>query len=132
VSGQGSVEDTALYIISGASVVAAGALRAAHHMPYATALCMLENRAWRWRCRVRSVHDDVAYDPTYNGLRVDVSRGSAWRARWGKISAHDGNHGVLVVGKKVSAFEAVFLEAPRKRRCWRCRRAGTLQLIPEP
>jgi len=53
-------------------------------MPYATALCMLENP--RLEMAVQSAlgfYDDVAYDPTYNGLAYDVSEGSGSRERSG-------------------------------------------------
>ena len=83
VSGRGPIEDTALYIHLPVHRLSPKARCVLHtHMPYATALCMLENP--RLEMAVQSAlgfHDDIAYDPNYNGLAFDAERGRAPGAR---------------------------------------------------
>ncbi len=61
-------------------------------MPYATALCMLENP--RLEMAVQSAlgfYEDVAYDSGYNGLAFDDSEGERLaRALGAEVGAHDG------------------------------------------
>jgi len=137
VSGQGSVEDTALYIHGPAHRLSPQGRCVLHtHMPYATALCMLENP--RLEMAVQSAlgfYDDVAYDPMYNGLALDVSEGERLaRALGPKSVLMMGNHGVLVVGKTVpQAFERLyFLERAAQAQILALSTGRPLQLIPEP
>jgi len=67
----------AVYPSAGASVVAAGALRAAHpHAVCDGALHAGESAPGDGGAGARSgFYEDVAYDPTYNGLAFDVSEG---------------------------------------------------------
>ena len=112
VSGQGSVEDTALYIHQPVHRLSPQGRCVLHtHMPYATALCMLENP--RLEMAVQSAlgfYDDVAYDLNYNGLAYDVSEGERMaRALGDKSVLMLANHGVLVVGATVPiAFERLY------------------------
>src|ERR1700692_1190659 len=77
LSGQGSVEDTALYIHAPVHRLSPQGRCVLHtHMPYATALCMLENP--RLEMAVQSAlgfYEEVAYEPAFNGLAFDVSEG---------------------------------------------------------
>src|SRR5277367_6715543 len=76
-SGRGLLEDTALFIHLPVHRLAPRARCVLHtHMPYATAMCMLENP--RLEMAVQSAlgfYDDVAYDADYNGLAFDHSEG---------------------------------------------------------
>src|SRR5271169_1054641 len=101
LSGQGLVEDTAKYIHTPVHRLSPQGNCVLHtHMPYATALGMLENP--RLEMAVQSAlifHDDVAYDSHYNGLAYDESEGERLAMALGHKSVlMMANHGVLVVG----------------------------------
>jgi ribulose-5-phosphate 4-epimerase/fuculose-1-phosphate aldolase len=137
LSGQGSVEDTALYIHGPAHRLSPQGRCVLHtHMPHATALCMLENP--RLEMAVQSAlgfYEDVAYDPMYKGLALDVSEGERLaRALGDKSVLMMGNHGVLVVGKTVpQAFERLyFLERAAQAQILALSTGRPLRLIPEP
>ena len=136
VSGQGSVEDTALYIHQPVHRLSPQGRCVLHtHMPYATALCMLENP--RLEMAVQSAlgfYDDVAYDFNYNGLAYDVSEGERMaRALGDKSVLMLANHGVLVVGATVPiAFERLyFLERAAQAQVLALSTGRPLRLIPE-
>ena len=137
LSGQGLVEDTALYIHQPVHRLSPQGRCVLHtHMPYATALCMLENP--RLEMAVQSAlgfYDDVAYDPTYNGLAYDVSEGERLARSLGDKSVlMMANHGVLVVGKTVpEAFERLYcLERAAQAQVLALSTGRPLRLIPEP
>ncbi len=136
LSGEGAVEPTAMYIHQPVHRLSPQGCCVLHtHMPYATALCMLENP--RLEMAVQSAlgfYDDVAYDPTYNGLAFDMSEGERLaRALGPKSVLMMGNHGVLVVGKTVpQAFERLyFLERAAQVQVLALSTGRALQLIPE-
>ncbi len=118
MSGQGAVEATALYIHQPVHRLSPQGRCVLHtHMPYATALCMLENP--RLEMAVQSAlgfYNDVAYDPAYNGLAFDESEGERLaRALGDKSVLMMGNHGVLVVGKSSAAgLRAAVLPGARR------------------
>ena len=137
VSGQGSVEDTALYIHGPAHRLSPQGHCVLHtHMPYATALCMLENP--RLEMAVQSAlgfYGDVAYDANYNGLAFDVSEGERMaRVLADKSVLMLANHGVLVVGETIpKAFERLyFLERAAEAQVLALSTGRPLKLIPEP
>ena len=137
VSGQGLVEDTALYIHQPVHRMSPQGRCVLHtHMPYATALCMLENP--RLEMAVQSAlgfYNDVAYDSNYNGLAFDLSEGERLaRALGDKSVLMMGNHGVLVVAKTVPvAFERLyFLERAAQAQVLALSTGRPLQIIPEP
>jgi ribulose-5-phosphate 4-epimerase/fuculose-1-phosphate aldolase len=81
------------------------------HMPYATALTMLE------RGRLEPVsqealrfYDDIAYDDSYNGLAHDRAEGERIaRAMGNKHVLFLAHHGVIVVGPSVAqAFDHLY------------------------
>jgi ribulose-5-phosphate 4-epimerase/fuculose-1-phosphate aldolase len=136
VSGPGLVEDTALYIHQPVHRLSPQGRCVLHtHMPYATALCMLENP--RLEMAVQSAlgfYDEVAYDPDYNGLAYDVSEGERMaRALGDKSVLMLANHGVLVVGATVPiAFERLyFLERAAQAQVLALSTGRPLRLIPE-
>jgi ribulose-5-phosphate 4-epimerase/fuculose-1-phosphate aldolase len=136
LSGEGLVEDTALYIHQPTHRLSPQGRCVLHtHMPYATALCMLENP--RLEMAVQSAlgfYNDVAYDPTYNGLALDVSEGERLARALGEKSVlMMGNHGVLVVGNTVPvAFERLyFLERAAQAQVLALSTGRPLRLIPD-
>jgi len=137
LSGEGEVEDTALYIHGPAHRLSPQGRCVLHtHMPYATALTMLENP--RLEMAVQSAlgfYNDVAYDPNYSGLALDVAEGERLaRALGDKSVLMMGNHGVLVVANTVPlAFERLyFLERAAQAQILALSTGRPLRLIPEP
>src|SRR5258705_1136597 len=100
LSGQGSVEDTALYIHQPVHRLSPQGRCVLHtHMPYATALCMLENPRLEMAGQsALGFHDDISYEADYNGLAFDHAEGERLaRALGTKSVLMMRNHGVLVV-----------------------------------
>src|SRR4051812_10701669 len=110
--GEGSFEKTAFYIHSRIHLAHPRAACVLHtHMPYATALTLLENgRLEMVEQNALRFHDDIAYDDTYNGLVVDDSEGDRLaRALGSKRVLFLANHGVIVVGPSVAeAFDLMY------------------------
>ncbi len=136
VSGRGPVEDTALHIHLPVHRLAPRARCVLHtHMPYATALCMLENP--RLEMAVQSAlmfHEDIAYDSIYNGLAFDQREGERLALALGSKSVlMMGNHGVLAVGESVPrAFERLyFLERASQAQVLALSTGRPLRPIPD-
>ena len=137
LSGQGAVEDTALYIHQPVHRLSPQGHCVLHtHMPYATALCMLQNPRLEMAVQTAlGFYNDVAYDPAYNGLALDMAEGERLaRALGDKSVLMMGNHGVLVVGRTIpQAFERLyFLERAAQAQVLALSTGRPLQLIPEP
>jgi ribulose-5-phosphate 4-epimerase/fuculose-1-phosphate aldolase len=136
LSGEGLVEDTALYIHQPTHRLSPQGRCVLHtHMPYATALSMLENP--RLEMAVQSAlgfYDDIAYDPSYGGLAYDLAEGERLARALGEKSVLVmGNHGVLVVGNTVpQAFERLyFLERAAQAQVLALSTGRPLRLIPD-
>jgi ribulose-5-phosphate 4-epimerase/fuculose-1-phosphate aldolase len=136
LSGQGSVEATAFHIHQPVHRLSPQGRCVLHtHMPYATALSMLQNP--RLEMAVQSAlgfYEDVAYDSTYNGLAFDTSEGERMARVLGPKSVLMlANHGVLVVGNTIPlAFERLyFLERAAQAQVLALSTGRPLQLIPE-
>jgi ribulose-5-phosphate 4-epimerase/fuculose-1-phosphate aldolase len=136
LSGDGCVEDTALYIHSPVHRLSPQARCVLHtHMPFATALGMLENP--RLEMAVQSglgFYDDIAYDADYNGLALDWTEGERLaHALGGKSVLMMRNHGVLAVGRSVpQAFERLyFLERAAQAQVLALSTGRALRNIPE-
>ena len=112
LEGEGEYEKTAFYIHSRIHVGNPRATCVLHtHMPYATALTLLEGgRLEMAEQNALRFHDDIAYDDTYNGLVVDDAEGDRLaRVLGGKRVMFLANHGVIVVGPTVAeAFDALY------------------------
>src|SRR5687768_6763187 len=112
LQGEGEYEKTAFYIHSRIHVAHPRAKCVLHtHMPYATALTLLEGgRLEMVEQNALRFHDDIAYDDTYNGLVVDEAEGDRLaRALGGKRVMFLANHGVIVVGASVAeAFDLMY------------------------
>jgi ribulose-5-phosphate 4-epimerase/fuculose-1-phosphate aldolase len=81
------------------------------HMPYATALCCLEDPALLPVSQSALLfHGDVAYERDYNGLAVDEAEGDRMCAALGNKSVlFLANHGVMVTGASVAeAFNKLY------------------------
>jgi ribulose-5-phosphate 4-epimerase/fuculose-1-phosphate aldolase len=112
LEGEGEFEKTAFYIHSRIHLANPRAACVLHtHMPYATALTLLENgRLEMVEQNALRFHDDIAYDDTYNGLVVDNAEGDRLaRALGSKRVMFLANHGVIVVGPSVAeAFDLMY------------------------
>ena len=77
LQGDGEFEKTAFYIHSRIHLANPAAACVLHtHMPYATALTLIESgRLEMVEQNALRFHDDIAYDDTYNGLVVDDAEG---------------------------------------------------------
>jgi ribulose-5-phosphate 4-epimerase/fuculose-1-phosphate aldolase len=112
LAGRHAVEPTAFFIHGWIHRVAPQATCVLHtHMPYATALSMLEGgRLLMAHQNALRFHDAVAYDDQYNGLVLDDAEGERI-AR--KLAAARvlflANHGVIVIGPTVAwAFDDLY------------------------
>ncbi|HEX7053778.1 MAG TPA: aldolase [Burkholderiales bacterium] len=112
LEGGGEFEKTAFWIHSRIHRAHPRAACVLHtHMPYATALTLLEDgRLEMAEQNALRFHDDIAYDDTYNGLVVDAAEGDRLaRALGDKRVLFLASHGVIVVGASVAeAFDALY------------------------
>ena len=136
LSGRGPIEDTALYIHLPVHRLAPHARVALHtHMPYATALTMLQNpRLEMAHQNAIPFYEEIAYAVDYGGLAFDVSEGERLaRALGSKSVLFMRNHGVLVVGQTVAeAFERLyFLERAAMTQVLALSTGRPLHVIPE-
>ena len=136
VSGKGPIEDTAFFIHLPVHRLATRARCVLHtHMPYATALGMLEPPGLRMVVQNSVMfYDDIAY-VDYNGLAYDQSEGERLAHALGEKSVlmmH--NHGVLVIGDTVPhAFERLYyLERAAQAQILALSTGQALRDIPEP
>ena len=134
VSGKGLIEPTALYIHLAVHRRAPHATCVLHtHMPYATALGMLEEPQLLMAGQnAIGFHDDIAY-AEYNGLALDYAEGERLAGVLGTKSVLMlRNHGVLVVGACVAqAFERLyFLERACQAQVTALSTGGRLAVLP--
>lgn len=112
LEGQGEFEKTAFYIHSRIHLRNPKAACVLHtHMPYATALTLLENgRLEMAEQNALRFAGDIAYDDTYNGLVVDPAEGDRIAAALGdRRVLFLASHGVIVVGPSVAeAFDLLY------------------------
>ncbi|MGH8741719.1 MAG: aldolase [Burkholderiales bacterium] len=112
LEGEGEFEKTAFYIHSRIHLANPRAVCVLHtHMPYATALTLLQNgRLEMVEQNALRFHDDIAYDDTYNGLVVDNAEGDRLaRVLGSKRVMFLANHGVIVAGPSVAeAFDLMY------------------------
>jgi ribulose-5-phosphate 4-epimerase/fuculose-1-phosphate aldolase len=136
VSGRGLVEDTALHIHLPVHRGVPEARCVLHtHMPYATALGMLENAHLEMAGQSAiGFHEEIAYYE-YNGLALDHEEGERMaQALEGKSVLMLRNHGVLVVGKSAAqAFERLyFLERACQAQILALSTGRALRIVPQP
>ena len=135
VSGRGLIEDTALYIHLSVHRLLPQARCVLHtHMPYATALGMLEDpRLEMAGQNAIGFHNDIAY-VDYNGLALDYGEGERLaRALGGKSIGMLRNHGVLVTsGSVAQGFERLyFLERACQAQVLALSTGRLLHLLPD-
>jgi len=105
LAGNRSVEPTAFFIhsrIHGAKPAARCIMHA--HMPYATALTLLEDGKLEW-CSQNAVrfYGRIAYDDQYNGLALDDTEGDRICATLANADIlFMANHGVMVCGDSIA------------------------------
>lgn len=136
ISGSGSVEDTAFFIHA---PIHAGARRipcVLHtHMPYATALSMLENPCLEMVSQnAIGFHAQIAYDTAYNGLALDRSEGERMAAVLGdKTMLLLANHGIVATGNSVAdAFNSLyFFERAAQAQILALSTGRSLRKVPE-
>jgi ribulose-5-phosphate 4-epimerase/fuculose-1-phosphate aldolase len=105
LSGRHSVEPTALCIHAAIHRALPDAACVMHtHMPYATALTLLEDGRLEWASQnALRFHGRVAYEPAYNGLALDHDEGTRLAARLRQADIlFLANHGVIVRGRSVA------------------------------
>jgi len=137
LSGKGPIEDTALYIHLPVHRLAPQARVALHtHMPYATAMCMLENPRLEMAGQSAvGFYNEISYEAEYNGLAFDHTEGERLaRALGDKSVLMMRNHGVLVVGRTIpQAWERLyFLERAAQAQVLALSTGRALHLVPEP
>lgn len=112
LEGEGPVEDTAYFIHAPIHAGPRGIRCVLHtHMPYATALSMLEDPVLEMASQnAIGFHGDVAYDCDYNGFALDRGEGERLAGCLGDCSVVLlRNHGVLTTGRNVAeAFNNLY------------------------
>ncbi|MDP6342198.1 MAG: aldolase [Alphaproteobacteria bacterium] len=112
LEGDNTVEATAFYIHSRVHLMAPSAAVALHtHMPYATALTLLEGGRLEMCEQNALMFDDrIAYDDDYAGLALDADEGDRLAAKLGNRSVlMMASHGVMVVGPNIAeAFNDLY------------------------
>jgi len=137
LSGRGPVEDTALFIHLPVHRLGQRARCALHtHMPYATAMCMLDNPRLEMAGQsALGFYDEISYEAEYNGLAFDHTEGERLaRALGDKSVLMMRNHGVLAVAETLpQAWERLyFLERAAQAQVLALSTGRALKLIPEP
>jgi ribulose-5-phosphate 4-epimerase/fuculose-1-phosphate aldolase len=135
VAGSGLIEDTALYIHLSVHRLVSEARCVLHtHMPYATALGMLEDPRLEMAGQSAiGFHDEIAYID-YNGLALDYTEGERLaRELGGKPIGMLRNHGVLVLAHSAAAaFERLyFLERACQSQILALSTGRRLRVIPD-
>jgi ribulose-5-phosphate 4-epimerase/fuculose-1-phosphate aldolase len=112
LEGEGPVEDTAFYIHAPIHAGPRKIRCVLHtHMPYATALSMLEDPVLEMASQnAVGFHGEVAYDCDYNGFALDRGEGERLAACLGQRSVLLlRNHGVITTGRSVAeAFNSLY------------------------
>jgi ribulose-5-phosphate 4-epimerase/fuculose-1-phosphate aldolase len=104
LAGDHAVEPTAMFIHAAVHRIARKACVMHTHMPYATALTLVDLRALDTTLSQGAMrfHGRIAVDAHYNGLALDASEGERIaNAMAGADVAFLGNHGVIVCGERV-------------------------------
>ena len=105
LEGEGKPEATAFYIHARLHKAKPRAKAAFHtHMPYATALAMLEGAPLRWAGQTAlRFYGRIAVDEDYGGLALDESEGDRIAASVGDADiVFMKNHGVMVLGETIA------------------------------
>ncbi len=141
LEGDGEVENTARFIhVAGHRANPRHKALFHTHMPYATALTMLEDQAatltmaHQTACRF---HDRIAYERSFGGLAHDESEGQRIAAKAAKAQQVDvvflANHGVTIGGPSVAiAFDDLYyLERACRQQVFALQTGAALKVIDE-
>jgi ribulose-5-phosphate 4-epimerase/fuculose-1-phosphate aldolase len=113
LAGRHEVEPTAMFIHAAIHRIAGKACVLHTHMPYATALTLIADRALDPALSQTAMRfvGRIGVDPHYNGLALDNSEGERIaRAMGGADVAFLGNHGVVVCGARMcDAYDDLYL-----------------------
>ncbi|HVN43922.1 MAG TPA: aldolase [Steroidobacteraceae bacterium] len=136
VAGRGLVEDTALHIHLPLHRRVRAARCVLHtHMPYATALSMLEDARLEMAGQSAiGFHGEIGYYD-YNGFALDDAEGERMAVALGeKCVLMLRNHGVLVIGNSAAqAFERLyFLERASQAQILALSSGRPLRILPQP
>ena len=105
LEGSNAIEDSAFFIHSRVHIKVPNARVVLHnHMPYTTALTLLEDGRLEM-CEQNALQFDgrIAYDDEYNGLALDSNEGDRIASKMGKASIlFMACHGVIVTGESVA------------------------------
>ena len=112
LAGEGAPEATAFYIHAPLHRLHPRAVAAFHtHMPYATALCMLEGQPLVWAGQTAlKFYDRLAVDEDYQGLALDAHEGERIARAAGDADVILlKNHGPVVLGPSIAeAFDDLY------------------------
>ena len=137
VEGDGQPEATAFHIHAELHRLKPRARAAFHtHMPYATALAMLEGQplAWAGQTALR-FYGRIAVDEAYNGLALDSDEGRRIAASAGEADVvFLKNHGVMVLGETIAEAwdDLYYLERAAQAQVLAQSTGRTLKVVPEP
>jgi len=136
IAGNRAVEPTAFFIHSRIHRAKPSARCIMHaHMPYATALCLLEGGRLEW-CSQNAVRffGRTAYDTVYNGLALDDAEGDRICTALAKADVlFMANHGVLVCGDSIANVfdDLYYLERAAMVQVLAQSTGGKLRLVPD-
>lgn len=136
LEGERGVEETAFFIHSRVHLGNPTAVAALHtHMPYATALTMLEGGRLEMAGQTALMFDDrIAYDEDFNGLALGTGEGDRLAAALGdKDVLFMGGHGVLTTGPNIAmAFnDLYYLERACMQQVLAMSHGGTLRQVSD-
>jgi ribulose-5-phosphate 4-epimerase/fuculose-1-phosphate aldolase len=113
LAGRHPVEPTAMFIHAAIHQIAGKACVLHTHMPYATALTLIDERALDTTLSQNAMryHGRLAVDDAYNGLALDASEGERIaHAMQGADIAFLGNHGVVVCSHRMDfAYDDLYM-----------------------
>jgi len=137
VSGRHSVEPTAFFIHGCIHRGKASARCILHtHMPYATALTVIEGGRLEWASQNSlKFYGRIAYDDDYNGLALDDAEGNRMCAQLaGADIIFLANHGVIVTGPTMAAAfdDLYYLERACMLQVLAMGTGRKLRTVPEP
>lgn len=125
LAGRHEIEPTAMFIHAAIHRIAGKRCVLHTHMPHATALTLISDRALDTRLSQIAMryHNRIAIDSHYNGLALDVAEGERIaRAMHGADVLFLGNHGVVVCGERIDyAYDDLYY----------LERACTLQVLAQ-
>ena len=136
VEGDGQPEATAFHIHAELHRLKPRARAAFHtHMPYATALAMLEGQPLMWAGQTAlRFYGRIAVDEEYNGLALDSQEGRRIAASAGEADVvFLKNHGVMVLGETIAEAwdDLYYLERAAQAQVLALSTGRTLKVVPE-